>query len=413
VGVLLDSLGEGDPALSHALRRARRAFEQPATDDARHRSLGQVAVKARERIQRLALRFADGDLDREGYDLGRRQAQADLEAAERALADLADRRPGVALPPLEEAPARLGGWRGALLGEDVAARRDVLGLLVEQLEVERLDYGMFARRMVWSPVGQALAVLPRARDRGGVIVWGDGQRVSVVFPAYNEAGNIARAVGDFRAVPAVDEVIVVDNNSRDATADLAREAGARVVAERRQGYGYALRRGLREATGDYVVLAEPDGTFVARDVVKLLAYADEFALVLGTRTTRELIWDQANMGWFLRVGNVAVAKLLQVLFDGPSLSDCGCTLRLIRREALEVIEPRLSVGGSHFLPEMVILALLHRLRIIEIPINYRRRVGDSKITGSRATTLGVGSRMIGLIVDYRLKSWARGLPGRS
>jgi glycosyltransferase involved in cell wall biosynthesis len=243
-----------------------------------------------------------------------------------------------------------------------------------------------------------------------VIVWGDGQRVSVVFPAYNEAGNIARAVGDFRAVPAVDEVIVVDNNSRDATADLAREAGARVVAERRQGYGYALRRGLREATGDYVVLAEPDGTFVARDVVKLLAYADEFALVLGTRTTRELIWDQANMGWFLRVGNVAVAKLLQVLFDGPSLSDCGCTLRLIRREALQVIEPRLSVGGSHFLPEMVILALLHRLRIIEIPINYRRRVGDSKITGSRATTLGVGSRMIGLIVDYRLKSWARGLP---
>ena len=64
-------------------------------------------------------------------------------------------------------------------------------------------------------------------------------------------------------------------------------------------------------------------------MLKLLAYADDFDMVCGTRTTRELIWEQANMGWFLRIGNLAVAKLMQVLYDGPSLSDCGCTLRLI------------------------------------------------------------------------------------
>jgi glycosyltransferase involved in cell wall biosynthesis len=235
------------------------------------------------------------------------------------------------------------------------------------------------------------------------------KRVSIVFPAYNEAANIARAVADFGALPVVDEVIVVDNNSCDGTAALARAAGARVVSESRQGYGHALRRGMREASGDLVILAEPDGTFVANDVVKLLAYADEFDLVMGTRTTRELIWDQANMGWFLRVGNLAVAKLLQVLFDGPSLSDCGCTLRLIRREALAQIERSFRVGGSHFLPEMVVLALIRGLRVIEIPVNYRGRVGDSKITGSRLTALQVGSRMVGLIVDYRLKSWRRRL----
>ena len=240
-------------------------------------------------------------------------------------------------------------------------------------------------------------------------MWGDNKTVSVVFPAYNEAANIGRAVREFRAVPVVDEVLVVDNNSRDGTADLAREAGAKVVSETRQGYGNALRRGLREATGDYVILAEPDGTFVATDVVKLLAYADEFDMVMGTRTTRELIWDQANMGWFLRVGNVAVAKLLQLLFDGPSLSDCGCTMRLIRREALLRIVDQLTVGGPHFLPEMVVLALLRGLRVIEIPVNYRSRVGESKITGSRITTLKVGSNMIGLILDYRLRSWARRL----
>ncbi len=119
--------------------------------------------------------------------------------------------------------------------------------------------------------------------------------------------------------------------------------------------------------GDLIILAEPDGTFVGRDVLKLLAYSDDFDMVCGTRTTRELIWQQANMGWFLRVGNWTVAKLIQVLYDGPSLTDCGCTLRLTHRAALARIVDDLTVGGSHFLPEMVILGLKRGLRIIEVP----------------------------------------------
>jgi glycosyltransferase involved in cell wall biosynthesis len=238
----------------------------------------------------------------------------------------------------------------------------------------------------------------------------EGRKVSVVFPAYNEAAGIEAAVAEFLASPYVDEVIVVDNNSTDGTAELAARAGARVVREPRQGYGFALQRGMREASGDLVILAEPDGTFTARDILKLLAYADDFDLVLGTRTTRELIWREANMGWFLRVGNWAVAKLLQVLFGGPSLSDCGCTLRLIHRPALLRLIDRFTVGGSHFLPEMVILALADGLRVIEIPVNYRGRVGQSKITGSRIRALSVGLRMLGLIAAYRVRLWVT--PGR-
>jgi glycosyltransferase involved in cell wall biosynthesis len=234
-------------------------------------------------------------------------------------------------------------------------------------------------------------------------VW-EGKRLVVVFPAYNEAPNIAQAVRDFRAYPAVDEVVVVDNNSRDDTAALAAAAGARVVPEQRQGYGFALQRGLAEARADLIVLAEPDGTFMAQDLTKLLAYSGEFDLVLGTRTTRELIWSQANMGWFLRVGNWTVAKLLQLLFGGPSISDVGCTYRLVRREAAEWLLPRLTVGGSHFLPEMVILGLLGGWRLIEIPLNYRGRIGASKITGSRWTAVKVGLRMIGLILVRRARS---------
>jgi glycosyltransferase involved in cell wall biosynthesis len=232
-------------------------------------------------------------------------------------------------------------------------------------------------------------------------MYGD-KRVSVVLPAYDEELHIRKAVEDFFLPGVVDEVVVVDNNSRDRTAEEAAKTCARIVRETAQGYGHALRRGLREATGDLIILAEPDGTFVGRDVLKLLAYSDDFEMVCGTRTTRELIWAQANMGWFLRVGNWAVAKLLQVLHDGPSLTDCGCTLRLIHKTALDRIVGHLTVGGSHFLPEMVILALKHGLRVIEVPVNYRGRIGESKITGTLKGTLRTGFRMIGLVLKYRM-----------
>jgi glycosyltransferase involved in cell wall biosynthesis len=227
--------------------------------------------------------------------------------------------------------------------------------------------------------------------------------VSIVLPAFNEEQYIRAAVEDFFATGFVDEVVVVDNNSRDGTAAEAVRTRARVVSETAQGYGHALRRGLREATSDLIIMAEPDGTFLGRDVAKLLAYAEDFDMVCGTRTTRELIWEQANMGWFLRVGNWTVAKMVQVLYDGPSLSDCGCTLRLIRREALSRIHGDLTVGGSHFLPQMVIAGLKRGLKIVEVPVNYRGRIGDSKITGTLRGTLRTGLRMIALILTSRFR----------
>jgi glycosyltransferase involved in cell wall biosynthesis len=226
--------------------------------------------------------------------------------------------------------------------------------------------------------------------------------VSIIFPAYNEEPYIRKAIEDF-FLPEVDEIVVVNNNSKDRTAEEASKTRARVVLETQQGYGNALQRGLREATGDLIIMAEPDGTFSGKDIRKLLAYSDDFEMVCGTRTTREMIWQEANMGWFLRVGNTAVAKLLQVLYGAPSLSDCGCTLRLIHKPALERFRAKLTVGGSHFLPEMVILALRHNVKLIEVPVNYRGRVGESKITGNLKGVLRTGFRMIGLTLAYKLK----------
>ena len=228
--------------------------------------------------------------------------------------------------------------------------------------------------------------------------------VSVVLPAFNEEENILKAVKGFLGEPYVDEVLVVDNNCTDHTAEIVRTTTARLVGEERQGYGYSLRKGLSEAKGDLIVLCEPDGTFLSSDIIKLLAYADDFDMVMGTRTTKELIWKGANMGFFLRFGNYIVAKLLEVLYSGPSLSDCGCTLRLIRREAYEKISDLLTVGSSHFLPDMVIAGLKKNLKVVEIPVNYSRRIGESKITGSLKGVIRTGMSMIGLILWKRIQT---------
>lgn len=231
-----------------------------------------------------------------------------------------------------------------------------------------------------------------------------GKSITLVFPAYNEESNIVAAVEEFYGTGVLDEILVVDNNSKDRTAELVRACGkTRLISETRQGYGSALIRGLKEARMDLVILAEPDGTFIGRDIFKLLAYSYDFNLVMGTRTSHQLIWSGANMGWFLRLGNVAVAKMLEFLFNTPQLTDCGCTLRLVHRDKLQLFLEKLRVTQSHFLPEMVIRARQAGLSMIEIPVNYRPRIGESKITGMLNEAIGTGMRMLGLILKMRFR----------
>jgi len=117
----------------------------------------------------------------------------------------------------------------------------------------------------------------------------NGKTVSVVMPAYNEEKGIATVVRSFLSLPEVDEVIVANNNSSDRTAELAAEAGARVVQEKRRGYGYASQAALRSAASDYVVVVESDVTFRAEDVRKFLVYAEDFDVVIGSRTSKSCI----------------------------------------------------------------------------------------------------------------------------
>jgi glycosyltransferase involved in cell wall biosynthesis len=229
------------------------------------------------------------------------------------------------------------------------------------------------------------------------------QKISVVLPAYNEAENIAVAVKDFLSASIVDEVIVVDNNSTDGTVQKAKAAGARVIKETRQGYGWANRLGLREANGDIIITAEPDGTFVANDIFKLLSYSTEFEAVFGSRTHQDLIGKGAKMNLFLKIGNIFVAKLIQFLYSSTPLTDVGCTMKLIKRSSLKKIQPKFSVGTSHFSPEFMVLCIKNNIKCIEIPVNYRHRIGTSKITVNNWKAFKLGLRMIWLIISYRFR----------
>lgn len=229
--------------------------------------------------------------------------------------------------------------------------------------------------------------------------------LSVVFPAYNEEEVIEKAIKEFKKIPEVDEIIVVDNNSTDRTFEIALQNGAKVVKEKKQGYGYACQRGLKEAKNDIIILVEPDMTFYPKDIYKFLAYIDDFDLVLGTRTCKQTLKPGAKMNWFLRLGNIFLAKLVEILFYEHEirLTDVGCTYRAIKKRALKKIEKKFEVGGNHFSPEMIIESMVNNLKIIEIPIFYGKREGKSKITSNFIKSFKLGIRMIILIFRKRLK----------
>ncbi len=238
------------------------------------------------------------------------------------------------------------------------------------------------------------------------LMWGS-KSVSVVLMTYREKASIRSVIDEFFATGVVDEVVVVDNNAETGTFEQVSATRARLVSEPRQGYGYASRRGMEEATGDLVVLAEPDGTFAVADILKLLAYSDQFDAVFGSRTHPQLIWADANMKWHLRAGNVAVAKGLRLLYRSAALTDVGCTYRLFTRDAVNRLLPELRVGGSQLGPELMAKTVLAGMRHIEVPVNYLPRVGQSSVTGDLRKAVLLGFQMIGLLIWMRVVAAAR------
>lgn len=230
----------------------------------------------------------------------------------------------------------------------------------------------------------------------------NGRTVAVVLPTYRERNSIAAVVKGFEALGIVDEIVVVNNNAEHGTSAEVGATTAREVFETRQGYGAAIQRGLREVQADLICVCEPDATFNPDDLLKLLPYSVDCDAVFGSRTVSTFIWSGANMTWFLRWGNWAVAKLIEVLYNTPYLSDVGCTYRLLSRECVARIQPEFRSYGSRFGLEMQLLVVATGERFVQVPVNYHPRVGESAVTGDLRKAFTLGVDMIGLVLRMRI-----------
>lgn len=209
--------------------------------------------------------------------------------------------------------------------------------------------------------------------------------MSVVMPCLNEADAVGTCVGKaWRALAAMGiagEVLVVDNGSTDGSPELAAAAGARVVHERRRGYGAAYLRGFGEAHGRYIVMGDADDSYDFRDIPRFVEPLAEGGcdMVMGTRLRGTIL--PGAMPWSHRwIGNPILSGLLRLFFH-TRVSDSHCGMRSFTREACERMQLRTT--GMEFASEIVVKALREGLRIREIPITYYPRSGRSKLSGLR------------------------------
>ena len=225
-------------------------------------------------------------------------------------------------------------------------------------------------------------------------------RVTVIIPALNEAGNLARLIAELPTAAAESiQVIVVDNGSTDTTAAVARSAGALVVSEARRGYGYACAAGLAQidAATEVIVFLDGDGSFDPAELPRLLApIRDEQAdLVLGSRVKGGI--EPGAMPPHQRFGNRLVSALMRRLYH-IEITDLG-PFRAIRRETLTRFPMREMTFG--WPTEMIVKAARASARIVEVPISYRRRwSGQSKVSGTVRGTLLATYYILGVTLRY-------------
>ncbi len=209
-----------------------------------------------------------------------------------------------------------------------------------------------------------------------------GKKIAVILPTYKERSSIRKTIKEFDSSGYIDEIIVVDNNAEKGTREEVQKTRAILVHETQQGYGCAIRKGLMSTDAELLIIAEPDGTFDGRDVIKLLAYSDDFDMVFGSRTHIPLIRKGSDMTFIKRILDVILAKIVTYLYGCSPLTDLGCTLRLTTKKAWKQIAKKSNSADGIFATEWVLVAAKKRIKFIEIPINFRSRVDTSPVSGT-------------------------------
>lgn len=224
--------------------------------------------------------------------------------------------------------------------------------------------------------------------------------VDVIIPAWNEEASIGKVVRDIDHA-LVRNVFVTDNNSRDRTAQVAKEAGAMVLTENRQGYGSACLKGIAAANecsplADVIVFMDADYSDYAEEMPQLLQpiVDGEADMVIGSRALGDR--ESGSMTGPQVFGNWLATRMIRVIY-GFRYTDLG-PYRAIRLDALNRLKMRDPDYG--WTVEMQVKALHKKLKIKEVPANYRKRIGVSKVSGTAKGTILAGYKIITTIIKY-------------
>ncbi|WP_242202520.1 glycosyltransferase family 2 protein [Aestuariivivens insulae] len=228
-------------------------------------------------------------------------------------------------------------------------------------------------------------------------------RINVIIPAYNEADSIAHVIND---IPnEVDDIIVVSNNSTDNTEMNAEKAGATVLTEDRKGYGYACLKGMEYISTktnkpDIIVFLDGDYSDYPEGLSKIVApiIEKDIDFVIGARVKR--LREQGSMTVPQIFGNWLATTLMK-LFFGAKFTDLG-PFRAIKYQKLLTLNMEDKTYG--WTVEMQLKALKQNLSYVEIPVNYRNRIGLSKVSGTVKGAIFAGLKILGWIFKYSFKT---------
>jgi len=232
-------------------------------------------------------------------------------------------------------------------------------------------------------------------------------RVSVIIPTRNEALSLKRVLADLPA-NVVTEVLVVDSNSTDGTPEIAAQMGARVILEPRRGYGRACLTGLAQAASpDIVVFLDGDYSDRPAELPLLLAPIIEGRadITLGSRLARPR--TPGSLPWHSVLGNRMAASLITFLFR-QKITDLG-PFRAARADVLRALALEETTYG--WAVEMILKGGLQGFRILEVPVSYYPRIGQSKISGTVKGTVGAAWFIFSRILRYYVRLRRAGSPG--
>ena len=223
--------------------------------------------------------------------------------------------------------------------------------------------------------------------------------ISVIIPAFNEERSIGKVVTDIPR-DLVSHVIVVNNNSTDNTVTVAKEAGAIVLDEMRKGYGWACLKGIeksKELNTDIVVFLDGDYSDYPEEIIDVVRpiLEEDYDMVIGSRVLGER--EKGSLTPQQVFGNWLATRLIRI-FYGARFSDLG-PFRAIKATSLELL--KMSDKTYGWTIEMQIKAAKQKMKFREVPVNYRKRIGVSKVSGTVKGTILAGIKIIFAVFKYR------------